>query len=159
MISKLLREDRLCFWDLLIQGAQVTRSEVNETVSKFVHDASSEEKASCVLLLAAAKISEESNPMRRNLVAALRYWFSNVGTRNVSPEFKALLNKPKWRDMDLLTCMGLYLNWPQAACSVGGNPRDYTALTRLQNELRRRYFHEWEKLFGSPPSITITNRG
>jgi len=152
MIADLLREDRLSFWDRLIQGEGVKKPEVSSIVEKLAHDAPSEERVGCIVLLAAARISEEgSKTMRRNLIAALRYWFSYSGTKSNSDDLKNLLTESKWRDMDLLTCMGLHLSWREAMHSVGGNGDDYTALKRLKDALRDTYSKEWQRTFGSPP--------
>jgi len=151
VIRELLREDRLSFWDRLIQGERVKQSEVASIVTKLAHAAPPEERTSCILLLAAARISEEeSKTMQRNLVAALRYWFSYAGTKSSSADCKNLLTESKWRDMDLLTCMGLYLSWSEAMCSVGASGDDYTALKRLKDTLRNKYSKEWQRTFGSP---------
>ncbi|HDL85539.1 MAG TPA: hypothetical protein ENH11_04310 [Candidatus Acetothermia bacterium] len=125
--------------------------EVSSIVAKLAHDAPPEERVGCMVLLAAARISEEgSRAMQRNLVASLRYWFSYAGTKSSSADLKELLTESKWRDMDLLTCMGLYLSWPEAMHSVGASGDDYTALKRLKDALRSRYSKEWQKTFGSP---------
>lgn len=158
MIKELLREDRLCFWDRLIQGQRVRQSEVAEVVTKLAHDAPPEERAGCILLLSAARISEEgSKAMRRNLVASLRYWFSYVGTEHSAADIKSRLKKSKWRDMDLLTCMGLQLSWSEAMHSVGANGIDYTALNRLKDALKSTYSKEWQKTFGSSAPLDFAH--
>lgn len=158
MIKELLREDRLCFWDRLIQGQRVRQSEVAEVVTKLAHDAPPEERAGCILLLSAARISEEgSKAMQRNLVASLRYWFSYVGTEHSAADIKIRLKKSKWRDMDLLACMGLQLSWPEAMHSVGAGS-DYTALNRLKEALKSRYSEEWQRTFGSSAPLNFAHR-
>lgn len=158
MITELLREDRLGLWDLLIRGEQISQSEVRETIAKLAHDAPQEERASCILLLAAAGISEDgSKAMQRNLVAGLRYWFSYVGTKSSTDAIKTLLSQQKWRNMDLITCMGLYLSWSEAMHSVGANGDDYAALNRLKTILKNRYSKEWEKAFGRSVPFTLSH--
>lgn len=157
MIQELLREDRLIFWDRLIQWEIVELKELDQLITKLAHDASAEEKASSVLLLAAALVARvERRAMRRNLVAALRYWFSHVGTKDRPPQLKECEDFYRLNSGGLLDFMGLYLSWSEAMCSVGANPNDYSALKRLEKRLKQAYEKEWERLFGSsvPPIIT-----
>lgn len=159
MIERLLREDRLAFWDFLIQGETVEREELDLLVTKLVHDASEEERVASILLIASSRIAiEESAAMRRNLVAALRYWFSRCGAE----DRPARLDFASLRNAGLIDFMGLYLNWEEAMRTVGRNPKkriDYTALKRLEKKLKEHFVKEWERILGSsPPSILSEGR-
>lgn len=160
MIEELLRADRLALWDRLIRGEAVEQAEIDQMVTKLAHDTSPEERAGCALLLAAAKIAREgSKAMRRNLTAALRYWFSYSGSKNRPPALNicAVKKHSRWKDAGLIDFMGLYISWPEAMCSVGGNPKDYSALNKVKNELERKYVEEWKRVFGSPAPFTFTH--
>jgi len=160
VIEELFREDRLALWDRLIRGDVVEQAEIDQMVTTLAHDASPEERASCVLLLAAAKIAREgSKATRRNLTAALRYWFSYSGSKNRPSDLNICTDKKRsrWRDAGLIDFMGLYLSWPEAMCSVGGNPRDYSAFSKLKDNLKEKYAEEWERVFGSPAPFTFTH--
>ena len=159
MIHRLLREDRLVFWDLLVRGNIVERGELDQFVTKLVHDASAEERVASILLIASSRIAiEESAAMRRNLVAALRYWFSRCGAedRPTRLDFASL------RKGGLLDFMGLRLNWEEALRTVGRNSKksiDYPALKRLEKKLKEYFAKEWEQILGSsPPSILSEER-
>jgi len=148
MSSSLLREDRLALWDRLLRGEPVRPEDCGQLVSQVSHDASPEERAGSILLLASIRIAEEANrAMRRNLRAALRYWFSHTGTKDRPPK----LRLRDLSDAGLERVIGLYLSWPEAMESVGGNPKDYTALKRLESTLRARCANEWRERFGSTP--------
>jgi len=160
MMEKSLREDRLALWDRLIRGEAVERAEVERVVATLIPDASHEERVSCILLLAAARIAcEGSRAMRRKLTAALRYWFSHTGSKNRPSDLDICKarERSKWRNAGLLDFMGLYISWPEAMCSVGGNPKYYTALTELKNNLKRKYIEEWERVFGSQAPSNFTH--
>lgn len=160
MINGLLQEDRLALWDRLIHGDAVEQAEIDQMVTKLAHDASPEERAACVLLLAVAKIAREgSRAMRRNLTAALRYWFSYSGTKNRPPGLNICNDKrrSRWRDAGLIDFMGLYISWSEAMCSVRGNPKDYSAFNKVKNELEKKYVEEWKRVFGSPAPFTLTH--
>lgn len=156
MIQELLREDRLALWDRLIQGELIDQLELNQLVTKFVHAVPVEERIGCALLLAATNIaSQESRAMRRNLVAALRYWFSHTGSKIRPPD----LDPYGLKDAGLIELMGLYLSWPEAMLSVGGNPDDYTALKRVERKLKEKYEEEWDRVFGSSAPLTFAHGG
>lgn len=152
MIQELLREDRLALWDRLIHGENVAQTELDQLVTKLAHDAPGEDRASCMLLLATANIaSQGSRAMRRNLIAALRYWFSHTGSKIRPPD----LDPRGLKDVGLIELMGLYLSWPEAMLSAGGNPDDYTALKRVEKKLKEKYEEEWERVFGSSAPFTF----
>jgi len=155
MNSDLFREDRLSFWDRLIRGEQVPSEECEELVTGLVHDASPEERIGCILLLASVGIaSDGTKAMRRNLRAALRYWFSHTGTKD-RPEN---LEPRDLLEAGLEDVIGLYLNWPEAMGSVEGSKVDYTAKERIEKLLRARCAKEWQKRFGSSAPREIYDR-
>jgi len=155
MNASLLREDRLMIWDRLIRGERIPPAQSQEIVSRLAHDASSEEKAGSVLLLASVGLANEgSRAMRRNLRAALRYWFSHTGTKD-RPEH---LNPRDLQDAGLDRVIGLYLNWPEAMKSVGGNGENYSALKQLERQLRARCADEWQRQFGSSAPSEMSAR-
>jgi len=92
--------------------------------------------------------------MRRNLQAALRYWFSHSGTKDRPEPFSA----HSLRDTGVGSAVGLHLSWPEAMQSVGANPNDYSALSRVQSLLRARYVDEWEASFESPVPDDLDGR-
>lgn len=146
MNQELLREDRLALWDRLIHGERVELKELDQLVTKLAHDASDEDRVSSVLLLAAAQIARVGRrAMRRNLVAALKYWFSHVGTKDRPSK----VDSRKIENCGLIDIMGLYLTWPEASGTV-----DYTALKRIEECLKEKYMKEWERLFGSSAPYT-----
>jgi len=155
--QELLREDRLAFWDRLIHGESVEFEELDQLVTKLAHDASDEDRINSVLLLAAAQIARVGRrAMRRNLVAALRYWFSHVGTKDRPSKF----DPRKIENCGLIDIMGLYLTWPEALASVlaaKSRTADYTALKRIERCLEEEYMKEWERLFGSSAPYTTTH--
>lgn len=156
MMQEILREDRLVVWDRLLRSGNVELEEVERLVTKLSRDTTEEEQLGSVLLLAVAKIATvERGATRRNLTAALRYWFSHTGTKD-----RPLTFVPRGlEDVGLVDLMGLYLTWPEAMRSVGGNPNDYSALKRLEQELREHCAKEWERVFGcSPPSVLTEGR-
>ncbi len=160
MIEKLLRADRLALWDRLIRGEAVEQAEIDQMVTKLAHDTSPEERASCILLLAAAKIAREgSKAMRRNLIAALRYWFSYSGTKIRPPDLSICNDKKhsRWKDAGLIDFMGLHISWSEAMCSVGGNPKDYSAFSKIKNTLKNEYKKEWGRVFDSSAPFTFTH--
>ena len=155
MNADLLREDRLAFWDRLIRGVQVPPAECDDLLTQLAVNADPEEQAGCILLLASVGIANEANrAMRRNLRAALKYWFSHTGTKE-SREAPGLHDV---QEGGLESVIGLYLSWPEAMESVGGNPNDYSALKRLESLLRARCVEEWERRFGTPAPAEMSDR-
>lgn len=155
MIAGLLREDRLAVWDRLVRGEHVPSEDVSGFILRLSHDAPPEEKASCVLLLASLRIANEGRrAMRRNLRAALRYWFSHSG----SNDRPVKLNPRDLQDAGLERLVGLYLSWPEAMKSVRGNPEDYTALKRVEKQLRAQCAVEWQEQFGSGVPAELSAR-
>jgi len=155
MSSSPLREDRLALWDRLVRGEPVALEDCGELVTQVSHDASPEERAGSILLLGSIRIAAEANrATRRNLRAALRYWFSHTGTKDRPPK----LLPRSLSDAGLEQLVGLYLSWPEAMESVGGNPKDYTALKRLESALRARCADEWRERFGSTPPDELLER-
>jgi len=148
MNELLLREDRLSIWDRLIRGEPVSMEECDELVGRLASDACPEEKSACMLLLASVRVSNErSEAMRRNLRAALRYWFSHSGSKDRPEPFD-----PTVLDgTGLESALGLYLSWPEAMESVGRTTVDYTALNRITELLRTRCAEEWKDRLGSSP--------
>jgi hypothetical protein len=156
MNADLFREDRLSFWDRLIRGVHVPPEECEGLLARLVHDdCPDENRIGCILLLASVGIaSDGTKPMRRNLRAALRYWFSHTGTKD-RPEN---LEPRDLLDAGLEDVIGLYLNWPEAMGSVEGNKIDYTAKERIEKQIRARCAKEWKKRFGSSAPREIYDR-
>jgi hypothetical protein len=151
-LTDVLREERLTVWDRLLRGEAVQVAQVRELVVRLAHDAPDDERAATVLLLAAVKLSSRgTSTSRRKLLAVLRYFFSQVGTADLSSASDATAVI----DGGLLEIMGRKLSWPQAIRSVAGNERDYKALTRTKDLLRRECRVEWQSLFGSTPPVGL----
>jgi len=147
------REERLVLWDRLIRGETVSVEECCDVVGRLAADAGHEEKSSCVLLVASARVANErSEAMRNNLRAALKYWFSQSGTKDRPDSFDA----SELEGQGLESLPGLYLSWPEALEAIGRTKPDYTALTRITERLRTRCAEEWERLLGSAPPKEIT---
>jgi len=153
--AAMLREDRLVFWDRLLRGERVDPVECRELMTRLAHEAPPEEKSGCILLVASVCLAREGNrAMQRNLRAALRYWFSHSGTKERPETFDPC----ELQDGGLETVVGLYLSWPEAMLSVGGNPDDYTAMKRLERRLRAKCVEEWERQFNTPAPDEIRGR-
>lgn len=144
------QETRLALWDLLLRGVHVSAEAAQGELFPLTRATFTTDTESSILLLAAVNvISTGSTAVRRNLQAALRYWFSRQGTKHRPHQ----LNPRK--DLEgagVVQIMGLYLTWREAQESVGGNPSDYTALERITEAIRREYVAQWTRLCGSPPS-------
>jgi len=156
MTSDVTTEERMVLWDRLVRGEEVDAMEIGDLIPRLAHDASDDERSACVLLLASVHVaSRERRAMRRNLCAALRYWFSQSGSEdrpdNVDPD--------SLRNVGLESIVGLRLRWPEAMRSVGANPNDYSALKRIEKRLREQCVIEWERLFNCAPPTELSERG
>jgi len=146
VIGEVLRDERLVLWDRLIRGERVSRSELGNIVSRLVHDASDSERAGSVLLFAAVRFIESARPSSRwRLQAALWYWFSQNGTSDRPNGFRV----KNLRDPGLADLSGLYLTWPEVMEAMGRNPKDYSALKRIETDLTSYVSEEWVTLFGT----------
>lgn len=147
--------ERLEFWDMLLRGAEVNPELLRSLASKAGRDAEEEEKASWVLLLAAAELmSTESLAGRRNLLAYLRYRFSQTAQPFRPKDF----DPRRLEGVGLERIVGLKLTWEEALLSVGRVIRstkdiDYSALKRTEAKLKERSRQWWAELFGQPPKV------
>jgi hypothetical protein len=149
------REERLEHWDRLLSGETVHLSDVETLVIQYSRDAADEERAACVLLLAAARLSCKGQlRARRNLQAAFRYWFSHTGTESRSDP----LPIDRLQRGGLADYLGLYLNWDEALATVGVRSTggiNYMALRRAERGLKVQCASEWVQLFGTPAPASI----
>jgi hypothetical protein len=155
-LDTMLREERLELWDDLVRGRPVSKERLRSVLLPVSREVSGNEKLCCALLWAAARISREASPaMRRNLTALLRYWFSQEGV----PGQPAGFDRCSLAGAGLGEVMGLGLSWPEAMESVGGNPKDYTALVRVTALLRKECLVAWKEMFGESVPRVLAEGG
>jgi len=148
MMQNVLREKRLILWDRLLRGAQVSAEELDTSLTKLARDVSEEERAATVLLLAIAQLSASGTQSQRlKLLAVLRYYFSQIGSKDQSD----VTMLGDWSDVGLIDLMGQRLSWPQAMRSVGRNEQNYTDLTRTKSLIKEQCRMEWLRIYG--PSV------
>jgi len=157
--ASLWREERLAHWDLLLSAGTFCLADVETLVARSAREETGADRAACVLLLAAARLAHRGQVRgRRNLRAALRYWFSHTGTRD-RPDELAL---DQLKVGGLLDFIGLYLTWPEALATVGvpmTGAINYMALKRAEQQLRKQCAAEWTRLFGSTAPSTLMEGG
>lgn len=155
MISSILRDERLAFWDRLIRGERIEQAEFDGLISRLAHDASDDERAGTVLLFAVAQYREKMRPSSRwRLQAALWYWFSQTGTLDRPARF----TPSRLRGAGLADLAGLHLTWPEVMKAQGKNPNDYSPLKRIEKDLMALVEEQWIALFGKqPPSRQQTS--
>jgi len=135
---------RISFWQRLLVDESVSPSDVDEELLSLARVSSQEEKSAYVLLRAVVVAKQEmTDAMRRNLKAAILYWFSQTGTSE--DDAREVIVDPS----RLETIIGRRLTWAECAKTVGGNPADYSAYTRLLDRLRSAIQAEWAHAFGA----------
>jgi hypothetical protein len=155
LIEVLSQETRLALWDRLIRGERVSTDEIVSSVAHLSRDESTPSRFGCVMLLAVAHLAQgmRTGSLWR-IQGALWYWFSQGGHRDRPDDFapEDLVN-PGLGDL-----AGLHLTWPEVMIAMGRNPKDYTALKRIEADLKKQYAMEWKGLFGTeaPTSLHIT---
>jgi len=136
---------RVAFWQRLLVDESISPEDVDDELLALAKASSQEEKSAYVLLRAVVVANQEmSDAMRRNLKAAILYWFSQTGT-SVGDGGEVGADPSR-----LETVIGRQLAWADCARSVGGNPADYSAYTRLLDRLRHAIRAEWFRAFGAP---------
>ena len=145
MDPQLAREERLAIWDRLLRGEGVPREELRflQSVGRGIPD---DEKPGVILLMAAVELMNSGTAaVRRNLIAALRYWFSHTGSKLD----KTQIQPEKLREGGLMEFLGLHLTWPEAAGTMEADA-SYAALKRIEKKLQEECKRQWENVFGNP---------
>jgi hypothetical protein len=140
---------RLGMWQRILRDEAVPVSEIDRELLPLARDGAEGEKMPYILLRACLAAAEEMTPaMRRNLRAALVYWFSQTGSPVESGH-----REPA--DLgDLRSVVGQRLTWSDCARLFGINPDDYTAYRRLVDRLEEAVRAEWQAAFGSACPLT-----
>jgi len=147
-------EERLEVWDLLLREETPARSVLEHLAGAARGQSSDEERLSTAMLVAvAALLGNARRAARRNLMALLRYRFSQLGAKS-RPHG---LDPRELANPDMLGLMGLHLTWPEAMLSVGGNPADYTALSRTEKAVRAEFLTQWGRIYGTTPPDSLTH--
>ena len=141
-----LQEKRTIYWNRLLRGVVVSCEEIDRVLLPFVRDASEEERLAFVILRSCVGLTATAtDPMRRNLRAAIALWFSQSGS---SSSRKTLPTSTDGWDIHEL--VDSKLTWQEAALAFEGNPKDYSAYRRLLKLLQHTCELTWEEVFGEP---------
>lgn len=154
MDPQLVREDRLTVWDRLLRGEEIPSQELRflQSVGRDIPD---DEKPGVILLLAAVELMNSGTAaVRRNLTAALRYWFSHTGSKTD----KTLISPGRLKEGGLMEFLGLHLTWPEAARTAKADG-SYAALKRIEKKLQEECKRQWESIFGNPAPWDLAGGG
>ena len=130
------KEERLDYWDKLLRGRgleEVDRETLNSCCLPLAKERSNKERVSTVLLFAAAELARTgTEATKKDLVALLRYWFSKQG-KEIRPKN---FDPKEIEDPGIDGVVGLGLTWGEAMESVGKNPDNLMALSRIKQKLK-----------------------
>lgn len=140
------QERRLVYWNRFLGESPPLVGEIDRELLSFAREGNDEERQAFLLLRSCAQLAEEgSSATRKNLQAAVLYWFSQAGSEDPDAETSGAGRR---KVTNLYEVLGCRWTWQQSAEAVGRNPKDYSAYRRIIDRLRAVYERMWSEQFG-----------